>query len=217
MVTGIQANGTDLDSLLEPRTTTKIEDVNIDSNGGVDISNRFEKFASGSAPSTTNIQKAGADLATLFAAIGTVGETKKLDTNITSGTEFDGYKSTKRIFSGFDAGGDKKGLGSFGSIANGSYTDAGSTSRTVTAFYFNSGGQGSNNTGSIWLSISDNSPSDTDTVFSKVILDGTTFTRSSAFTSGTVGGGATRWWRWDPGFPDPFLGSNPDPFELWAE
>ena len=72
MVTGIQANGTDLDSLLEPRTTTKIADVNIDSNGGVDISNRFEKLASGSAPSTTNIQKAGADLATLFAGIGTV-------------------------------------------------------------------------------------------------------------------------------------------------
>jgi len=73
MATGIQANGTDLDSIFEPRTTTKIADVNIDSNGGVDLSNRFEDIASGSAAAATGIQSGGADLNTLFAGIGTVG------------------------------------------------------------------------------------------------------------------------------------------------
>ena len=72
MTTGIKASGTDLDALLEPRTTTKIANVNIDSNGGVDISNRFEAIASGSAPSVTNIKSGGTDLNALFAAIGTV-------------------------------------------------------------------------------------------------------------------------------------------------
>ena len=73
MATGIQANGTDLDSVFEARTTTKIADVNIDSNGGVDLSNRFEDIASGSAAAATGIQSGGADLNTLFAGIGTVG------------------------------------------------------------------------------------------------------------------------------------------------
>lgn len=72
MTTGIQDAGTDLDSVFEPRTTAKISDVNYHSNGGVDISNRFEKIASGSAGSLTNHHKAGADLNTLFAGIGTV-------------------------------------------------------------------------------------------------------------------------------------------------
>ena len=73
MVTGIQANGTDLDSVFEARTTTKIADVNIDSNGSVDLSNRFEDIASGSAAAATGIQSGGADLDTKFAGIGTVG------------------------------------------------------------------------------------------------------------------------------------------------
>lgn len=72
MATGILVAGSDLDTLLEPRTTTKIANVNIKSNGGVDISNRFEDIASGSAPSATGIKKAGTDLNALFAGIGTV-------------------------------------------------------------------------------------------------------------------------------------------------
>lgn len=72
MATGIKAAGVDLDSILEARSTTKIADVNIKSNGGVDLSNRFEKVASGSAPSATGIKSGGADLNTLFAAIDSV-------------------------------------------------------------------------------------------------------------------------------------------------
>lgn len=72
MATGIKAAGTDLDLIFEPRTTTKIANVNIKSNGGVDLSNRFEDIASGSAASTTGIKKTGTDLNALFAGIGTV-------------------------------------------------------------------------------------------------------------------------------------------------
>lgn len=77
MVTGIKSGGTDLDSLLEPRTTTKIDDVNIKSNGGVDISNRFEDIASGTGPSSLGISRTSGitvDLSLLFAGIGTVAE-----------------------------------------------------------------------------------------------------------------------------------------------
>lgn len=72
MTTGLTKSGVDLDAILHARSTTKIADVNIQSNGGVDISNRFETLASGTAPAVTGFQKAGADLNTLFAAIGTV-------------------------------------------------------------------------------------------------------------------------------------------------
>ena len=72
MVSNILANGTDLDSIFETRTGTKIADVNIQV-AGTDISNRYEDIASGSAASATNILTGGNDLNTKFAAIGTVG------------------------------------------------------------------------------------------------------------------------------------------------
>lgn len=72
MATGIKAVGVDLDAIFEPRTGTKIADVNIKSNGSVDLSNRFEDLASGSAPPATGIKKGGADLNTLFAELGSV-------------------------------------------------------------------------------------------------------------------------------------------------
>lgn len=82
MTTGIQANGTDLDTLLAPRRTTKIADVNIDSNGGVDISNRFETLDTGTAPAVTNIKKnTNTDLNELFAAIGTTDISVSPNTN----------------------------------------------------------------------------------------------------------------------------------------
>lgn len=66
MTTGIQANGTDLDSLFLPLEGTKRADVNIDSNGGVDISNRFEPIGDGTPIANTGIQSGGVDIATLF-------------------------------------------------------------------------------------------------------------------------------------------------------
>jgi len=71
MATGIQANGVDLDSIFEPRASAKVADVNIDSNGGVDISNRFENITSGTGPATTNIKKnTNTDLNEIFAELG---------------------------------------------------------------------------------------------------------------------------------------------------
>lgn len=72
MATGIKAAGVDLDSIFEPRVAAKISDVFIKSNGSVDLSNRFETLASGSAPPATGIKKAGADLNTLFAELGSI-------------------------------------------------------------------------------------------------------------------------------------------------
>lgn len=66
MTTGIQANGVDIDTLFLPLETTKRADVNIDSNGGVDISNRFEPIGDGTPIANTGIQANGADIATLF-------------------------------------------------------------------------------------------------------------------------------------------------------
>lgn len=88
MVSNIFANGTDLDSIFETRTTAKIADVNIQV-AGTDISNRYENITSGSAASTTNILTGGNDLNTKFAAIGTVGGWQPLATNtatLSSGT-----------------------------------------------------------------------------------------------------------------------------------
>jgi hypothetical protein len=87
MVTGIKANDIDLDSIFEPRTTPKIADTNIHSNGDVDIANRFEDKASWTpAADATNIHKGDADLNTLFAAIGTVGGAEVITLSGTSGS-----------------------------------------------------------------------------------------------------------------------------------
>jgi hypothetical protein len=147
-----------------------------------------------------------------FIHLGSVGESQALSTNITSAFGSDGKKHSKRAFEGFDAGVDRKGLSSFGSITSGNYTDGGSTARVVTACYYNTGGQGSNFTVSFWLSVTTNPP-DSDASMSKIIIDGVTFTRASSTATGTVSG--CRWWRWDPGV-NPFIGANPDPFELWV-
>ena len=66
MTCGLQRNGTDLDAIFMARVNAKIADVNIKSNGGVDISNRFEAKGSATAVAATNIKTAGADLNTLF-------------------------------------------------------------------------------------------------------------------------------------------------------
>ena len=70
MTTNIQCPDGDLDVLFAVRSTTKRADVGILSNGGVDISNRFETRGATTARANTNIQSGGADLATLFKDIG---------------------------------------------------------------------------------------------------------------------------------------------------
>lgn len=58
-------NGTDLSDILATRSTTKIADVNYAASGS-DLSNAYEKRASGDAPAVTNFKKGGADFNTLF-------------------------------------------------------------------------------------------------------------------------------------------------------
>ncbi len=99
----IRSSGTTIDDILEPRTTTKISDVGI-KEGGIDISNIYEKLASGTAPSALNIKSGGADLNTFFAAIGTVssgtivwaGDTESMVSN-QGGTLEIFFKSTGSI------------------------------------------------------------------------------------------------------------------------
>lgn len=96
MTTGIQANGTDLDALFLPIETTKRADVNIDSNGGVDISNRFQEYTSGTKVATTNIQSGGTDLADLFqniaVGLSTVTLTNQNIQSLGSGTQQAGWR-----------------------------------------------------------------------------------------------------------------------------
>lgn len=66
MTTGLKAAGVDLDSLFKARTSAKIADVNIKSNGGVDISNRFEARGATTAIANTGFKSGGVDLSQLF-------------------------------------------------------------------------------------------------------------------------------------------------------
>ena len=66
MTTGINSAGVDLDALFKARTSTKIADVGWRSNGGVDISNRFEPRGATTARANTSLRSAGTDLAQLF-------------------------------------------------------------------------------------------------------------------------------------------------------
>jgi hypothetical protein len=81
MATAITAAGVDLDDIFEPRASTKVADVNIHSNGGVDLSNRFENITSGTGPAATNILKnTNTDLNEIFAEIGTTDPSVSLNT-----------------------------------------------------------------------------------------------------------------------------------------
>lgn len=71
MASGLLKNGVDLDNLFEARSSTAIANTGI-LVGGVDIANRYEKLASGSAIAAVGFKVSGADLNTLFAGIGTV-------------------------------------------------------------------------------------------------------------------------------------------------
>jgi hypothetical protein len=66
MTTGYIAPAGDLDALFMARASTKIADVGFKSNGGVDISNRFEPRGSSTARANTGFVSGASDLSTLF-------------------------------------------------------------------------------------------------------------------------------------------------------
>ena len=159
------------------------------------------------------------------------GLTKALDTNITSGNAVV-YTTTKEVVTdqstyintydyiayGFDAGSDYWAYGpGFGSIANGTYTDAGSTSRLVDSCYFVQGSV-ENSIDSLWFVLDTTSVPDTDTVFKYIVIDGNQYNRADrAFYYASADGGTAWTWEFDPSGTNPFAGANPDPFEVWVE
>jgi hypothetical protein len=66
VTTGLIAPAGDLDVLFKARTSAKIADVGFRSNGGVDISNRFEPRGSSTARANTNFKQGANDLSSLF-------------------------------------------------------------------------------------------------------------------------------------------------------
>lgn len=66
MATGLLKTGVDLDTLFMARVNAKRADVGILSNGGVDISNRFEPIGAGTPIANVNFKSVGVDIATLF-------------------------------------------------------------------------------------------------------------------------------------------------------
>jgi hypothetical protein len=69
MTTGFVAAAGDLDLLFKARTSAKIANVGFLSNGGVDLSNRFEPRGTTIAIANTNFKAGANDLAVLFRGI----------------------------------------------------------------------------------------------------------------------------------------------------
>lgn len=125
---------------------------------------------------------------------------------------------------GFDAGADYYGNTSsfwsepFGSIADADYYDGDNFLRTISSCYWipASGPWGFMlNPQALTFSLNATSVPNTDATFFKLVIDGTEFLRSSATYQASFDGG-TQWW-WTGVTTDPFLGANPDDFEVWAE
>lgn len=135
-------------------------------------------------------------------------EILRLNTTINQATHFYKKKPKEIEFQGFDAGTDPKSFPNFGSIVTGGYTDGNAVSRTVTALYAHSTGQFPSWIDALWLNIS-SFPPDTDATFSKIVVNGNTFTRAAADATG-----GARWWRWNSvGVP---YGVNPNSFQVWT-
>lgn len=141
------------------------------------------------------------------------------------------YTSTKEIITdlstyintyfytayGFDAGSDyfAYGLG-FGSIASGTYTDGNSNSRTVDSCYFLEGSADPRGQDNLFFVLDTTSVPNTNSTFFKIVIDGNEYLRSDAFYVASVDGGTSWNWTFSPSGTNPFLGANPDDFEVWT-
>jgi hypothetical protein len=145
----------------------------------------------------TEVQALNTTITSAQATLGTTGTTPTLYYTY-------GY--------GFDAGADPFTYGgTFGSIATGVYTDAGSTSRTISSCY--SVYIQITDTWKLYFTLNGTSIPDTNTTFSKIIIDSVTFNRTDAELNGNANGGT--YWRWSDTV-DRFVGANPDTFEVWV-
>jgi len=159
------------------------------------------------------------------------GPTQVLSTTVTSGNAVV-YSSTKEVVTdmstytntyfysafGFDAGSDYYAYGpGFGSIATGTYTDAGSNSRTIDSCYYFDGTHDPIGEDFLYFVIDTTSVPNTDTTFKYLDIDGNQYNRADAFYIASVDGGTGWEWALGADATDPFAGANPDDFEVWAE
>jgi hypothetical protein len=167
VTTNILVGGSDLDTLLMPRGAhTAISNVNIQSNGGVDLSQRFAGVAFGTPFGTTNIKSAGVDIGTLFARIA-------ISPTI--------YTLTAANFSGFDIG-YVNGVG--GSISPNTFVGL-----TITQLYTQDTGVAANDT--FTLSAASNPGAN---LFTSIAVSGGQTRTSVTATYGYTSGVATWFW-----------------------
>ncbi len=94
---------------------------------------------------------------------------------------------------GFDAGVDFLSLPNFGSIADATYTDGSSTSRTISALYYTEPCTGSNDD-DLHFCLNATTIPDTDETFFKISYNGIEYLRSDSTYNATQGSAST--WRW---------------------
>lgn len=140
---------------------------------------------------------------------GAVAAVSGLVTTITSAAQviFSSIHVGTLTAHGFDAGPDYWGYaGSFGSIANDTYDDGSAISRTVSSCYWT-------DINTLSFALDTTFVPDTDNTFTEIEIDGVAFTRASASNYLNNNDGGTVW-TWNGVTPNPFLGSNPDDFEV---
>jgi hypothetical protein len=152
-----------------------------------------------------------------FYSVGGASASQALDTTITSAQATLGTTGTSpstyyTYGYGFDAGADPFNYGgTFGSIADNTYTDGGSTTRTITSCY--SVYVQITDTWLLYFTLNGTDIPDTNTTFAYIIIDGVQFNRWDRGAKANTTGGT--YWRWAD-TADRFVGANPDDFEVWV-
>lgn len=143
----------------------------------------------------TAIMMAAAGLTIPFSGVA-------LDTTITSmGSQaYDGDSEDTWFVFGYDGGVDRWSYTTIGgSIGDDTYTDGGSSSRTISAIYWHEQGASSSREDDLYLCLDQTSVGDTDTIFISLEYDGNTYLRSNGVYDGTTGSCSS--WKWENAGP----------------
>ena len=141
-----------------------------------------------------------------------------LDTTVTVGTDLWFGAGTEGDFYAYgfnDALADPVGIATIGSIGDSTYTDASSTSRTVSGIFYteHTGGLDPSDEDSIWFGLVGTSIADSDTTFREIVYNGQTYVRSSADAYYSSVGAAATYWQWQYVIPNGPSGGTVD-FEV---
>ena len=188
MTTGYQKAGTDLDALFAARVSAAAANVNFKSNGGVDLSQRFEPRGSTTPIADTGLKSASIDLAQIFKSIAYT----PVALTMTAGTFFE--TTPGRTHNGYAVAAFVTGAGVIGSVSS-----AAVGANTLQALLWN-------DDDILKIAFSAGSaPADADSTWQSVDVTGTypgpfTGTRSVARTSGSSAvNGTRRTWTFTPG------------------